>query len=104
MPDRYTHMKISELLLGDRCEKTHAAIDYPVKELGRGHRSLNHDPISAGLIGIFEDGYEGLVSSIAHLIADKYANNYLYKETLRFSLKMIEYAKTEMEKYKLKEI
>jgi len=98
MPDRYIHKKLSELILGDPCEKTHTAIDAPVKEMGRGHRELYHDPISAGLVGLFEDGCKGAISAAVHIITDKYANNYVSKEVLRFSLKMIEYAKNELEK------
>lgn len=91
MPDRNVHKKISELVLGDPCEDTHAYIDSPVKELGRGHRSLYHDPLSASLIGFIKNGYKGATSGILHIITDRYFNTYLSKEALRFSLKVIEY-------------
>lgn len=100
MPDRNIHKKISELIIGDACEKTHEVIDSAVKEMGRGHRVLYHDPISASLIGLYENGYKGLVSGIMHIVTDKYADNYLYKETLRFSLKLAEYMKKQIGKSK----
>jgi len=61
MPERYIHKKLSELVLDNSCEETHAAIDEPVKEMGRGHRKLYHDPFSAGIIGFFENGYKGAI-------------------------------------------
>lgn len=102
MPDKYIHKKLSELILGESCEKTHEAIDKPVKEMGRGHRKLYHDPISASLIGLFENGCKGAISAAMHIVTDKYANNYVSKEALRFSLKIIEYVKDELEKVEKK--
>ena len=98
MPERYVHKKLSELLFGDSCEATHAAIDEPVKELGRGHRKLYHDPISAGLIGLVEDGYKGALSSTVHIITDNCTSNPIYKEALKLSLEILGRAKKEIEK------
>ena len=72
MPDRATHKKFSKLLLGDDCNATHAAIDYPFRFLGRKHRVLFHDPLSAVLIGYFMDDYKGVASAVLHLAADEY--------------------------------
>lgn len=72
MPGRDAHKKFSELLLGDDCNATHAAIDYPYRYLGRKHRVLFHDLLSAVLIGYFMDGYKGLASALLHLAADEY--------------------------------
>ena len=72
MPDRDTHRKISKLLLGDDCNATHAAIDYPYRFLGRKHRILLHDPLSAALVGYFMDGYKGVASALLHLAEDEY--------------------------------
>jgi hypothetical protein len=96
MPDRNTHKKISELIVGNPCEETHAYIDSPVKELGYGHRKLYHDPMSASLIGAFKNGYRGVISGILHIITDRYFNTYLSKETLRLSLKIIEHEKNKI--------
>ncbi len=96
MPDRNIHKKISEFIVGTPCEETHAYIDGPVKELGYGHRKLYHDPMSAGLIGVFKNGYRGAISGILHIITDRYFNTYLSKEALRFSLKVIEHEKSKI--------
>jgi len=81
MPERIVHKKISKLLLGSSCERTHKAIDYPVKYLGKKHRILFHDPISAMVIGFLFDGYEGAASGLLHIVADRYGGilNYLNK-------------------------
>ncbi|MEM7826517.1 MAG: hypothetical protein QW451_02730, partial [Candidatus Aenigmatarchaeota archaeon] len=51
-------------------------IDYPVKMLGRNHRILFHDPISALSIGFGCDGLEGVVSAYLHLVVDYYCSKY----------------------------
>ena len=79
MPNREVHKLISKLITGYDCEKTHAIIDWPTKYLGRNHRVLFHDPISASLIGYFCDGPEGTISGLAHIVTDylitKYTKN-----------------------------
>ena len=72
MPDGYIHRKISKILLGESCRKTNKAIDYPVKILGKNHRILFHDPLSALAIGFILDGYSGAFSALLHLAADEY--------------------------------
>lgn len=72
MPDRYTHKKLSKLLLGNDCNATHAAIDYPFRFLGRRHRVLFHDPLTAVFIGYVMDDYKGIASALLHLVADAY--------------------------------
>jgi hypothetical protein len=98
MPDRNIHKKISELIVGNTCEETHAYIDGPVKEFGYGHREFYHDPVSAGLIGLFNNGYRGAISGILHIIIDRCFNTYLSKETLRLSLKVFEHEKGKIRK------
>ncbi len=97
MPDRYIHDKISKILLGNKCDETHSSIDGPVKDFGAGHRKYYHSIPSAALIGLLENGYRGAISGILHVITDEHFDNYIYKESLRFSLKMIDYAKNEIE-------
>jgi len=72
MPDRDVHRKLSRYLTGDDCNATHAAIDYPFRFLGRGHRVLFHDPLSAMMIGYIMDRYKGVASAVLHLAADEY--------------------------------
>ena len=72
MPSRRVHTRLSEALLGDRCNATHAVIDYPFRFLGRGHRILFHDPASSMIIGYLADGEKGVVSALMHLVEDKY--------------------------------
>lgn len=91
MPDRSTHKKISEILLGNACEDTHAAIDEPVKRYGSGHRRFYHDPLSAFLIGISKDGYKGAISGLIHITTDRYVDSKIKKDTVNYSLKIIEY-------------
>ena len=70
MPSREVHRLISRIITGYDCDKTHAAIDWPYKYLGRKHRILFHDPVSAAIIGYLNDGEEGAISGIAHVVAD----------------------------------
>jgi len=51
-------------------------IDYPVKFLGRKHRVLFHDPLSAAVIGYFVDDYDGAYSGILHLAVDEICSEY----------------------------
>jgi hypothetical protein len=51
MPNRRAHRSWASWLLGDDYDEVHEAIDRPVKRLGPRHRKLNHDPISAAVIG-----------------------------------------------------
>ena len=76
MPSRDIHKLVSKLLTGYNCNRTHAAIDYPVKYLRNCHRVLFHDPLSAFVIGYICDGPKGAVSGVAHIITD-----YLVTET-----------------------
>ncbi len=98
MPDRTAHKKFSKLLLGDDCNATHAAIDYPYRFLGRRHRVLFHDPLSAAFIGYFMDGYKGLASALLHLAADKYLKPRHAKVLVRF----LNYIEKAVRNYKLR--
>ena len=79
MPGRDVHRLISKMITGYECDKTHAAIDWPAKYLGRGHRILFHDPISAFVIGYFCNGPEGAVSGVTHILADYLISKYRRK-------------------------
>ena len=90
MPERYLHEKITKILLNEKCSRTHKFIDYPVKYLGRRHRILFHDPLSAFLIGLVADGYKGAIAGILHILTDKYINTKFRKEALKLLIKFYE--------------
>ncbi|RLJ01898.1 MAG: hypothetical protein DRP10_02910 [Candidatus Aenigmatarchaeota archaeon] len=57
MPNRREHEKISKILLGKTCTKTHQMMDYPAKYLGKKHRKFFHNnPLEAMAIGQIADG------------------------------------------------
>lgn len=85
MPSGYLHRKISKALLGKSCRKTNRAIDYPSKFLGRGHRVLFHDPLSAMAIGFILEDYSGALSGLLHLATDECFSRY------KIAGKVIEY-------------
>ncbi|MEM5869681.1 MAG: hypothetical protein QXR09_00735 [Candidatus Aenigmatarchaeota archaeon] len=72
--------------MGKSCEKTNKVIDYPVKFLGRKHRILFHDPLSALIIGIAYDGVEGAVSGLLHIAVDKICSRYHVEKILDYLL------------------
>jgi hypothetical protein len=76
MPSGRVHRGISEILLGEPCEKTNKVIDYPVRFLGRGHRVLFHDLISAIVLGYLSDDLYGIPAGALHLGADKVCSKY----------------------------
>ncbi len=51
MPRRSSHKKLSKWLLGNAHSEVHKALDWPHKLLGRRHRILFHDPLSAMFFG-----------------------------------------------------
>jgi hypothetical protein len=87
MPSRYKHKKFSKLLIGYPCDKTHKVIDYPVKFLGKNHRMLFHDPISALAIGFLLDGQKGSLSALTHLFLDEvYSRNKILRKVIDYLL------------------
>jgi len=76
MPSNRTHAKISKILIGKECRKTNKIMDYPVRFLGKGHRILFHDVLSAASIGYISDGYDGVYSGILHLGVDAVCSKY----------------------------
>ena len=70
MPSREVHRLISKIITGYSCDRTHKALDYPVKYFGRKHRILFHDPVTATIIGYLFDGEKGAVSGLAHIATD----------------------------------
>jgi hypothetical protein len=79
VPNRNVHKLISKLITGYECNKTHAAIDYPVKYLRNGHRILFHDPISAFVIGYVFNGPQGAVAGVVHIVTDYLVSEYKKK-------------------------
>jgi len=82
MPSSYIHKKISKILVGKDCKLTHKIIDYPVRFLGKKHRILFHDPVSALMIGLISDGYTGMISGLLHLATDRCCSKYKIVEKL----------------------
>ena len=66
--NRREHEKFSKEIIGCKCSNTHKWIDYPVKFMGRKHRKLFHDPITATIIGCIVD--KNCLCGITHLLAD----------------------------------
>jgi hypothetical protein len=87
MPSRYKHKKLSKILVGYSCERTHKIIDYPVRFLGKKHRIFFHDPTSALIIGFLSDGLNGSISALAHIALDEaYSKNKLFKQFIDYLL------------------
>ena len=70
MPNRKEHEYFTKLLIGKRCTKTHKRMDFLAKYYGPKHRKFFHDPISACLIGLISDGYDGIIAAFSHLCLD----------------------------------
>ena len=79
MPSREVHKLISKLITGYECDKTHAALDWPVKYLAGSHRILFHDPVSAFILGYICNGPQGAVSGVAHIVTDYLVTKYTKK-------------------------
>jgi hypothetical protein len=79
MPSRDVHKFISKLITGYECNRTHAAIDYPVKYLRNEHRIFFHDPISAFIVGYVCNGPKGAVAGVAHIVTDYLVSEYKKK-------------------------
>jgi hypothetical protein len=85
MPSRRKHEKLSKLLTGYSCEKTHMLLDYPAIFLGKNHRVLFHDLASASIIGFLSDGLNGMISAISHIILDEaYSKNKILKKLINY--------------------
>jgi hypothetical protein len=74
VPSRKVHERISKILVGSSCEHVHYLLDFPYKFLGKKHRILFHDPISAILIGYLIEGYKGVISALAHIATDYFSS------------------------------
>lgn len=85
MPNRKMHKVLSKFLVGDSCDSTHKIIDYPVRFLGKNHRRLFHDPITASIIGYATNRERGVVSALSHILAD-FSSTYIKKQ-IRNNLK-----------------
>jgi len=71
MPNREIHRYTSKLLLGEPYDEVHSVLDGPVKQLGRRHRVLYHDPAEAALIGYKIAGVEGALAALLHVTVDR---------------------------------
>lgn len=84
MPSRYYHEKLSKILTGKKCERTHLLIDYPSRFLGKNHRILFHD-VSALVIGFLSDGTEGGISALSHIALDKvYSKSKIMRKMIKY--------------------
>ncbi|MEM5829142.1 MAG: hypothetical protein QXU15_00070 [Candidatus Aenigmatarchaeota archaeon] len=55
--------------------------------MGKKHRILFHDPISALIVGFVCDGVEGVASALLHLATDYYCSKYpIIKKALSYLL------------------
>lgn len=72
LPGLKVHRFIDITFFGKSYYKIHREIDYPVKFLGRGHRILNHDPISAYFIAKrnYPQDPAAILAANYHLIYD----------------------------------
>ncbi len=71
MPERRVHNHFTKRILGKTYDEVHAALDFPVKFLGRRHRVLFHDRAEAALIGYGIAGVEGALAAQWHVILDE---------------------------------
>lgn len=79
MPERKLHLKLDRLLFGREHNEVHKILDLPSAFLGTEHRRLFHSPIEAAAIGFLIDGFEGMLSALAHVELD---NNELLRKLL----------------------
>jgi hypothetical protein len=67
-------MPSRKILIGYSCEHVHYLLDYPYKFLGKKHRILFHDPLSAMIIGYLVEGDKGIISALADIITDYFSS------------------------------
>jgi hypothetical protein len=71
MPERKYHVALDKLVLGKSYSQVHKYIDMPYLVLGKKHRVMFHDPLTAILIGYMVGGNEGAISALLHIWLDR---------------------------------
>lgn len=73
MPNLLVHEFIDETFFGRSFKKLHRAIDKPVFYLGRRHRVLFHDPVSASLIAqkLYPNDKDAILAAHYHILFDE---------------------------------
>jgi hypothetical protein len=61
---------LDRIFLGRKFSQVHKLIDLPARSMGKKHRTLFHDPLSAIAIGYAVGGLEGAMSALLHIAVD----------------------------------
>jgi hypothetical protein len=64
------HEALDRIFLGRKFSQVHRLLDSPHRTLGRRHRALFHDPLSAIAIGYAVGELEGAMSALLHIAVD----------------------------------
>jgi len=107
LPDMRVHTYIDRWILGKSYPKIHKEMDRPFKRLGRRHRSMFHDSVSA--IAIAQRLYPGdpvaVRAALHHIYFDNIcSNNPEFKETLEIVVRLDSIKKRRKNKRKRLEI
>jgi hypothetical protein len=70
LPSRRVHEALDSIFLGRKFSQVHKLIDLPVRSMGKKHRALFHDPLSAIAIGYAVGGLGGAMSALLHIAVD----------------------------------
>jgi len=65
------HKAVDKFVFGRAFPKVHVELDRPAYVLGKKHRMLLHDPISAMLIGRSVAGEKGATVALLHVVVDE---------------------------------
>ena len=73
MPNLLVHEFIDEAFFGRSFKKLHRAMDKPVFYLGRTHRVLFHDPLSASFIAqkLYPNDEDAILAAHYHILFDE---------------------------------
>jgi len=85
LPGWRVHVFVDKVFLGKSYRKIHEKMDAPVVFLGRGHRKLFHDPITASIIAnkYYPNDPKAVASANLHIALDKLCTaNPAYKKYL----------------------
>jgi len=85
MPSGNIHRKISRMVVGDSCKAVHRFMDFPYRFLGKSHRILLHDPVSAVVVGYLLNGLPGAGAALSHILTDYVSSE--MKRYLRYQKK-----------------
>jgi hypothetical protein len=70
LPSKRVHEALDRVFLGRKFTQVHRLIDLPARNMGRKHRALFHDPLSAIAIGYAVGGLDGAMSALLHIAVD----------------------------------